>query len=104
MGYDFFLFVEATSDDDALVAKQEDGTFSVHFREGPVNGAVPDSAGMLVDGHGAPALDVETAEERLDAGHEPWVFFRDADTDRGHVLYRRYDGHYGLIVPLDEPD
>ena len=33
-----------------------------------------------------------------------WVFFRDADSGRGHVLYRRYDGHYGLIVPVDAPD
>jgi ribosome-associated translation inhibitor RaiA len=104
MSYDFFLFIEETSDDDALVAKQDDGRFSVHFRRGPVNSAVPETAGMIVDQHQAPELDIATAEERLDAGHEPWVFFNDAETGRGHVLYRRYDGHYGLIVPLDEPD
>lgn len=29
------------------------------------------------------------------------VFFRDRRSGRGHVLYRRYDGHYGLIEPAD---
>jgi hypothetical protein len=27
------------------------------------------------------------------------VFFIDAASQRDHVIYRRYDGHYGLIVP-----
>ncbi len=103
MSYDFFLFAEAVSGDDALVAKHEDGHFSVHFLDGGAATA-PVPNGVVVDSHGAPQTDIVTAQERLDAGHEPWVFFRDADSGRGHVLYRRYDGHYGLIVPLDEPD
>ena len=37
--------------------------------------------------------------ERLDASAEPHIFFANATTGRGNVLYRRYDGHYGLIVP-----
>ncbi len=104
MSYDFFLFVEDSTDDDALVARHENGHYSVHFRRGPAGAVLPASDTLVVDGHRAPLLDVEAAEERLDAGHEPWVFFTDADTGRGHVLYRRYDGHYGLIVPIDEPD
>ena len=52
----------------------------------------------------APVLRLDEAEERLDVGHEPFVFFVDAASGRGHVLYRRYDGHYGLIVPIDEED
>jgi hypothetical protein len=27
------------------------------------------------------------------------VFFIDAATGRGSVVYHRYDGHYGLLVP-----
>lgn len=104
MSYDFFLFVEEASGDDALVARQDDGRYSVHFRAGAVEGAVPATDWLVVDPHRAPELDIATAEERLDVGREPWVFFSDAETGRGHVLYRRYDGHYGLIVPLDEPD
>ena len=105
MSYDFYLFVESDGGDDAIVARAEDGDgYTVHSLTGAVNGAVEHPFPLEVDDHPAPELDIETAEERLDAGHEPWVFFRDAETKRGHVLYRRYDGHYGLIVPLDEPD
>jgi Sigma 54 modulation/S30EA ribosomal protein C terminus len=35
----------------------------------------------------------------LEASGQPFLFFVDAETGRGNVLYHRYDGHYGLIVP-----
>ena len=44
-------------------------------------------------------LTLEEAVERLNSGGEPHVFFADATNGRGNVLYRRYDGHYGLITP-----
>lgn len=42
---------------------------------------------------------VDEAIERLDAGADPFVFFADPVTGRGNVVYRRYDGHCGLITP-----
>jgi len=30
---------------------------------------------------------------------QPFTFFADAGTGRGNVVYHRYDGHYGLLVP-----
>jgi hypothetical protein len=48
-------------------------------------------------------LELDTARELLDEGDLPFVFFVDPLTRRGRVLYRRYDGHYGLIVPSDQP-
>jgi ribosome-associated translation inhibitor RaiA len=41
------------------------------------------------------------ATRLLDLGDEPFVFFIDARTRRGNVVYRRYDGHYGLIGPAE---
>jgi hypothetical protein len=35
----------------------------------------------------------------IDLAAEPFVFFANATTGRGNVVYRRYDGHYGLITP-----
>jgi hypothetical protein len=35
-------------------------------------------------------------------GEAPDIFFVDSDHGRGHVLYRRFDGHYGMIVSSDE--
>ncbi|HSS21069.1 MAG TPA: ribosome-associated translation inhibitor RaiA [Pyrinomonadaceae bacterium] len=43
-----------------------------------------------------------TAEEaalRLSSDPDQFVVFRDADTDRVGVLYKRTDGNYGLIEP-----
>jgi hypothetical protein len=41
----------------------------------------------------------DDALQVLDAAADPFVFFVDASTDRGAVVYRRYDGNYGLIEP-----
>ncbi len=43
-----------------------------------------------------------TAEEaalRLSSETNQFVVFRDADTDRLGVLYKRKDGNFGLIEP-----
>ena len=40
-----------------------------------------------------------SAIELLDLADNPFLFFLDPDDGRGRVLYRRYDGNYGLIRP-----
>jgi ribosome-associated translation inhibitor RaiA len=111
MDYDFYLYDDAVTGRDAVVHRvvEPDGTYGtghvVRFVDGPddeVAATVPES--VEIDPRRAPTLSAEEARERLDAGHEPWVLFVDRDSRRGHVLYRRYDGHYGLLVPIDEPD
>jgi hypothetical protein len=49
----------------------------------------------------AATLATDAALEVLDLGGEPFVFFIDVETGRGAVVYRRYDGHYGLVVASD---
>ena len=56
---------------------------------------------MTVDPQPAPRLTIREAAERLEATSAEFVFFRMATTDRGCVVYHRYDGHYGLITPAD---
>jgi putative sigma-54 modulation protein len=43
-------------------------------------------------------MSVEDAALRLDGGAEAFVVFRDADNDRLNILYRRKDGHFGLMT------
>jgi ribosomal subunit interface protein len=86
LGHDFFLYRDAASGDDAVLSLAPEG------------GAAP-TAQLVRD---APAHDLELARSRLDVTDEPFVFFRDTATGRGAVLYRRYDGHYGLITPSGE--
>ena len=44
-------------------------------------------------------MPIVAAVGTLDAGDASFVFFADSATGRGNVLYRRHDGHYGLITP-----
>jgi hypothetical protein len=47
----------------------------------------------------APRLLVTEAATGLEATGQPFLFFVNAGTGRGNLIYHRYDGHYGLIAP-----
>lgn len=80
LDHDFHLFTDADSGNDAVVVRQPGGGFEVRT-------PVP--------------ITLDDAIERLDTGDEPFVCFVDEASRRGQVLYRRYDGHYGLVRPAD---
>lgn len=44
-------------------------------------------------------MSLEDAALRMDGGSETFVVFRNAETDAVSILYRRKDGHLGLIEP-----
>jgi putative sigma-54 modulation protein len=50
-----------------------------------------------------PMFSDEAVEQMELLGHSFFVF-RDAETNRINVLYRREDGNYGLIVPDEKPE
>jgi ribosome-associated translation inhibitor RaiA len=95
LGHDFRLFVDVASGRDALVHRREDGLYGVMGLG--ADAGLPETATAEP---GPPELDEQQAIQRLDDGGEPFVFYTDTGTGRGHVLYRRYDGHYGLITPM----
>ena len=97
LDYDFHLFTDVDTHLDALL-----------YRAGPTGyrmaraapGPVPSTAvALTVSPQPAPRLEVSEAVERLELTGWPFVFFVDAGTERGSVLYHRYDGHYGMISP-----
>lgn len=99
MDYDFHLFTDLGSGEDSVI-----------YRAGPTGLRLaqvrprPDLLGPLaiqltVSPIPAPCLRAADAKLRLDATGDPFVFFSDAATGRGNVLYLRSDGHYGLITP-----
>jgi len=102
LDYDFFLFRELGSGQDSLLARRPDGGLRAAQVEPEDDLAAWAGVTDDVDRAPAPRLAVSDAIERLDAGDEPFVFFLNHDTGRGNVVYRRYDGHYGLITPVDE--
>lgn len=98
LGHDFYLFTELETEVDCVVGHAESGGTEVLPGDDVAAAALHEVQDLHV-GPVAPVLRLDEAEERLDVGHEPFVFFVDADTSRGNVVYRRFDGHYGLITP-----
>lgn len=97
LDHDFLLFVHDVTGGDAVVAR-DDGGYVMSERT-PATGAI--AAAVAPVHAAAPPVErtVEEAEMLLDATDLPFVFFVDAFTGRGNVVYRRYDGHYGVITP-----
>ncbi len=102
LDYDFFLFADLATGQDAVVHRRPGGTYGLQYRSGPGDETVEETAAAVdVSPEPAPWLALSEARDRLDVTGAPWIFFVDSERDRGHVLYRRYDGHYGLITPAD---
>ena len=97
VGHDFYLFTDVATGQDALVYGLPEGGYALRVADGSLPGAeaVPLTA---VPGPAAEMTE-DQAVTHLDLGGDPFVFFVDAGTGRARVLYRRYDGHYGLITP-----
>lgn len=98
LDYDFHLFTEKSTGEDSVIYRTADGyrLALAHRRTrrlGPVGPSVTVSE-ML-----APRLPVAEAAARLEAEGQPFLFFVNAETGRGNLIYHRYDGHYGLIGP-----
>lgn len=94
LGHDFYLFTDRLTGKEAVVYRNTDGRFALSGEAEP--GA--ESAPLVEVAGPAPTLTEAEAIARLDTGGEPFVFHLDPETRRGRVLYRRYDGHYGLIT------
>lgn len=95
--YDFFLFRDLASGQDALVEAGSEGAYRLTRLEPVDLDGGPSAYPFVVSAQAPPELSVDEAIERLDTGGEQRVFFANATTGRGSVVYRRYDGHYGLI-------
>lgn len=95
LDHDFYLFEEVRSGDVALLSLAEDGRYRLEIAHGAETEPVGDLPVDRVDG---PALlDEASAQRLLDATDEPSVFFRTAPDQQGQVLYRRYDGQFGIV-------
>jgi hypothetical protein len=100
MDYDFHLFTDAESGHDAVIYRGGSTGYRVAFVGGPPDGwAPPTAVPVTVSPRPTPLLSVFEAMNQLNGTGRPFLFFADLVTGEGRVLYRRYDGHYGLIAP-----
>lgn len=99
MDYDFHLFVESgTGEDSVLYRVTPTGYRLTQLNRSP-HALAGHKLAISIDEHPAPRWDVGEALRRLSGSRRPFLFFQDSALGRGAVLYRRYDGHFGLIVP-----
>nr|WP_090341925.1 sigma 54 modulation/S30EA ribosomal C-terminal domain-containing protein [Mycolicibacterium malmesburyense] len=100
LDYDFHLFTERGT-----------GMASVLYTDGPTGyrlaqvqpvaeaDLAPFELPLTISSQPPPCIKVEEAAERMGLLGLPFLFFIDAAQGRAAVLYRRYDGHYGMITP-----
>jgi ribosomal subunit interface protein len=100
LGHDFYLVTEIESGSDAVICHvDDDGHLELHRASTAVEPPNHLASTVVVSSHAPPELTLQEAQERLDASRERFVFFVNVETNRGNVVYLRYDGHYGLINP-----
>ena len=98
---DWVLFTELTTQADAVLALADGGyRLTVAADQDP---DVSDLDGPVDVRRDVPRMDLATALRLLDEADLRMVFFLEADTGRGMVAYRRYDGHYGTVTGADQP-
>ena len=99
LDHDFYLFRDLATGDDAVLEQREDGRFELTRLNPAQVDLGPLAIDLVVSDLTPPTLTVDEALTLLDEVDRPQLFFRNADTRRGNVAYRRFDGHYGLLSP-----
>ncbi|MEV6979381.1 sigma 54 modulation/S30EA ribosomal C-terminal domain-containing protein [Kitasatospora sp. NPDC093806] len=103
LDYRFHLFSDALTGQDSVVHRRPaNGGFRLvraHSAARLGGSGLP----LTESPHPAPRLDLPGAARQLWLTCWPFVFHTDSTEGRGQVLYRRYDGHYGLITPIADP-
>jgi ribosome-associated translation inhibitor RaiA len=99
LDFDFYLFRDLASGKDAALERLSDGSYLMTRVRPTSIDTGPTSVALEIAERPASQLRLDQAIERITAGGERFVFFENAATGRGNVVYHRYDGHYGLIAP-----
>jgi hypothetical protein len=98
MDYDFHLFTERSTGEDSVIYRTADGyRLALAHPRNRLLGMVDPS--ITVSKMPAPRLSVTEAAARLEAAGQSFLFFVNAGTGRGNLIYHRHDGNYGLIAP-----
>jgi hypothetical protein len=98
--YDFYLFANDHDGRDSVVYRAA----MPGYRMSTVNGTTeidrPTGSPVEFDSDPLPLLSLPEAIRRLDAGGRAFFVFAGAVHRRAEILYRRYDGHLGLVTPV----
>lgn len=94
----FFLFRNADTGADTVVYWRDDGRPAL-IESGPGAAGSRSDGAIVEPSRFSEPIEVAAAVSEMNAVNHRFLFFENAATGRGNVIYRRYDGHYGLIEP-----
>ncbi|HEX6335374.1 MAG TPA: sigma 54 modulation/S30EA ribosomal C-terminal domain-containing protein [Jiangellaceae bacterium] len=101
LDYDFYLFTDADTGQDSVIYRAGTTGYRLAQLDPEPHREFETTVPLTVSERPAPVLTLAEARERLDATGLPFLFFAEPASGRGRVLYRRYDGHYGLVRPVE---
>jgi ribosome-associated translation inhibitor RaiA len=93
----FHAFVHVRTNEDTVVFWRDDGRIGLLFPPGSVLADEQDVVPMR-SRYDEP-LTLALARSEMDMLNHRFLYFMDAEDDRGKVLYLRADGDYGLVDP-----
>jgi len=97
LDHDFYLFRNADTGEENVVYRSADGSYQLIRPSGNGQAGAGDTP-IPVSNQIPPRVPLADAVTALNLSNDPFLFFIDADDGAGAVLYRRYDGNYGLIT------
>jgi ribosome-associated translation inhibitor RaiA len=102
LDYDFYLFAELGSGQDSLLYRAGPTGYRLAQLTPQPDKVTSGTLPLTISEKPAAVLSTAAAVDRLNLSGQPFLFFRPrGGHHRGRVLYRRYDGHYGLITPAE---
>jgi hypothetical protein len=108
MDYDVHLFTDSETGEDAVVYRAGPSGLRLarQRRMCPPSSSLTTASSarvpLIVNPHPTPRLTEAAAIDRMRDHGPAFLFFTDADTGRGRLLYRRYDDNLGLITPIGD--
>ena len=97
--YDFHLFIEVGSEQDSVVYRAGPTGYRLAQIHPRLDRLASCTVSLSCYDRAAPQLSTAQAAEWLGMCDVSFLLFRQRGSERGSVVYRRYDGHYGLLCP-----
>jgi hypothetical protein len=96
MDYQAHLFTDPSTEQDAVVYRAGPTGYRLASTE-PAAAPRYDSSLLTLCPRPAPRLSDQEAARRCEESELSTLFYADPDTGRGRLLYRRFDGRFGLV-------
>ena len=101
LDHDFYLFHDAETGADAVVYHRDDGRIGLIYPDATRQRLPAGEGPVWETSRFSEPITLEAAVAEMNALAHRFMFFINAETARGNVIYLRYDGNYGLIEPAE---